>query len=419
MMVEENKPIIYKKIINTDIVIIGAGPSGLFTAINICQNKKVIIIEKQETAAKKLLIAGSGRCNITNKSSLNTFFNHYNDKKKFLQHQLKSFTNNDLIDFLKQNSMGIIVDKNEKVFPETEKSIDVLNILLNNLKSNNIKVNYKEDICRVDRVEDIFIVETENRVYKSKYLVIASGGKSYPTTGSTGDGYKYAKYFGHTIIKPKPALTPIKIQNYPFSNLAGVSIDDVKINLLRNNKVINSHSGDIGFTHSGVSGPGILDFSRYFESGDTLEINVIGINTVQFTNLFIESVKTNGKTNVKNLLKKFNLAESLIVEILKSINISQTEQIANINKESRANIAEAFCKFRFVIEKVGDFNVAMVTAGGISTDEIKPSSMESTLIPNLFFVGEVIDIDGDTGGYNLQFAFSSAHKAAKYISSKG
>ncbi len=410
--------IIKSDIIQSKVIIIGAGPSGLFTAINISKEKKVIIIEKQLSPAKKLLIAGSGRCNITNISNINSFFNHYNNKRKFLIHQLKSYTNIDLINFFKQNNLDIVVDKNGKVFPETENSRDVLEILLSNLKSKYTQIRFNENITKVDKKDNLFIIVTENCTYLSEYLIIASGGKSYPTTGSTGDGYNYAKYFGHTIIKPKPALTPVKILNYTFSNLAGLSFDNIKINLIRNNRVIKSHIGDIGFTHTGLSGPGILDFSRYFENGDTLSLNLLDIDIADFNNKFIEATRENGKINIKNFLKKMNLAESLITEILNELNINPAEQIANINKDSRAKIGDRFCNCKFIIEKVGDYNVAMVTAGGISTNEINPASMESSIISNLFFVGEVIDIDGDTGGYNLQFAFSSAYKAAKSISSR-
>ncbi len=398
-----------------DVIIIGAGPAGMFTAINLKDDFKTAIFEKNNSAGKKLLMAGSGRCNITHNGDIKDFFKHYGDNSNFLKPALNEFTNLDLMDFLKCGGIDIFVDKNDKVFPGSERSKDVLSYLLDKCDKHKIKFHYDEPVITVQKSGDLFLAAAEKAVYKCRYLVITTGGKSYPLSGSTGEGYEFAKSFGHSVIEPKPSLTPVTITDYKLAAISGVSLVQREIYLYRNNKKIRTHIGDIGFTHSGLSGPGILDFSRYFEPGDVLKINLINSNPEDVKEEFISVSKIDGSISVKKFFKAYEIPESLIDEVLLEVPIQANVKICKVDKESRNKMTGLFCGFPFEISRLGDFNIAMVTSGGVSLKEVSSKTMESRIISNLFFAGEVLDIDGDTGGYNLQAAFSTGFLAAKRI----
>jgi predicted Rossmann fold flavoprotein len=400
---------------SADILIIGAGPAGLFTAIN-SKDRKVIVLEKNTVPGKKLLISGTGRCNLTHDCKLNDFFDHYGENHRFLKTALHGFTNFELIRFFNAHGLETVVDKNGKVFPASQKASDVLQVLINVCNRNKIEIACNQQITRITKTETEFEVKTNSGVFNSRFLVIATGGMSYPTTGSTGDGYHFAKLLGHSIVPPKPSLSPVFIRDYAFASISGVSVQNKTVYLYRGDKKITEHSGDIGFTHKGLSGPGILDFSRHILSGDILKMNFIDLKADDFRNELIKDSEKEGKTAIQTYLKKYDLPRSLVLLILKSINLEPETRLAEITKISRNQLVAAFCEFPFTVEKVGGFNMAMVTAGGVSLEEVNPKTMESKLVPGLYFAGEVLDIDGDTGGYNLQAAFSMGYLAGKGMS---
>ncbi len=389
-----------------DVIIIGAGPAGLFTAIH-CKRSNVIVLEKNATPGRKLLISGTGRCNFTHDCKLSDFFAHYGENHRFLKTALHSFTNTDLIRFFEDHGLKTVVDKNGKVFPASQKAEDVLRVLLNVCNENKIKIDYNQQVTGVKKDGSGFELKTGSGIFSCKYLVITTGGMSYPSTGSVGDGYQFAKQLGHSIVPPKPSLSPVFIRDYGMVSISGVSVQNKTIYLYRGNKKKSEHCGDIGFTHKGLSGPGILDFSRQMLSGDILKVNFAGLKTDELRNEIIKSSATGGKTAIQTYLKKFEMSRSLVMLILKSIHVEPEIRLADISKVQRNQLVNAFCEFPFIIEKVGGFNTAMVTAGGVSLEEVNPGTMESKLVPGLYFAGEVLDIDGDTGGYNLQAAFST------------
>jgi predicted Rossmann fold flavoprotein len=398
-------------------IIIGGGPAGLFAGIFLRQGSG-LLLEKNLKPGKKLLIAGSGRCNITHTGPIREFFKHYGEHENFIKHSLKQYTNDSLLDFIRENGLKTIVDKNGKVFPASEDSRDVLEFLLNHCKENNTKLLTNQQVLSITVSEDGFITQTKEKQYFSKNLIIATGGKSYPGTGATGDGYAFATSLGHSLVPPKPALTPIFVKEFIYSDLAGVSFIEKPIYIYRKNKKVYEHTGDFGFTHKGISGPAILDSSRYMEPGDLLRINFAGVNTMQFTEQFLDQTARAGKTTVQSFLKNFDMPRSLIKGICEQIGIDADSQLASITKAFRLKLAEFTCEHPFPIEHIGGYNMAMVTAGGVSLDEISPKTMESKIVKNLYFAGEVLDIDGDTGGYNLQAAFSTAYTAAMAINKK-
>ncbi|MFA5973616.1 MAG: NAD(P)/FAD-dependent oxidoreductase [Lentimicrobiaceae bacterium] len=397
-----------------DVIIIGAGPAGLFTAIH-CKGHKVIVLEKNTTPGKKLLISGTGRCNLTHDCKLSDFFVHYGANHRFLKTALHSFTNTDLIRFFNDFGLKTVVDKNGKVFPASQKASDVLQVLINMCNKNKVEIVCNQQITGIEKTENGFEVKTNSGIFLGKFLVITTGGMSYPTTGSTGDGYHFAKLLGHSIVPPKPSLSPVFIRDYLMASIAGVSVQNKPVYLYRGDKKISEHNGDIGFTHKGLSGPGILDFSRHILSGDILKVNFIDIRTDDFRNELIKVSEKEGKTAIQTYLKKFDLPRSLVLLVLQSINMEPETRLAEITKVQRNQLVAAFCEYPFTVEKVGGFNTAMVTAGGVSLDEIHPKTMESKLVPGLYFAGEVLDIDGDTGGYNLQAAFSTGFLVGQKI----
>jgi predicted Rossmann fold flavoprotein len=401
-----------------DVIIIGAGPAGLITAIH-SKNQKVIVLEKNTSPGKKLLISGTGRCNLTHDCKLSEFFDHYDENHRFLKTALHSFTNSDLIRFFNDHGLETVVDKNGKVFPASQKAQDVLQVLLRVCMRNKVEIACNQQVVEVSKMQTGFEVKTNSDVFQSKYLVITTGGMSYPATGSTGDGYHFAKQLGHSVVPPKPSLSPVYIRDYSMASISGVSVQDKVINLYRANRKICENCGDVGFTHKGLSGPGILDFSRHILSNDVLKINFAGINPDEFRNSFILSTEKEGKTAIQTYLKKYELPRSLVLLILQSIKIEPETRLADITKANRNQLVAAVCEYPFTVEKVGGFNMAMVTAGGVSLNEVNPKTMESKLVPGLYFAGEVLDIDGDTGGYNLQAAFSMGFLVGKSVGERG
>jgi len=395
-----------------DIIIIGAGPAGLFAGASARRGLKALIVEKNSSAGRKLLMSGTGKCNITQGGAIDDFSGHYGSAYRFIAPALREFTNTDLVGYL--NECGLkTIERKGKVFPASENSRDVLELLLNECRSNRVEINYGEPVVKIEKDGGRFMIGTARGSYYCSKVLIATGGMSYPTTGSTGDGYRLAQSLGHTIETPKLALTPVYIENYGFASISGVSIADSKVALYRDSKPIGSNTGDIGFTHRGLSGPGILDLSRDIEVGDTLKVNLCGESPGDFREALNSTADAEGKTTIKRFLKSLAIPENLIRLVLAELNLGAATHLADINKAMRARLTELFCSYPFVVKKTGGFNTAMATKGGVSLREVSPKTMESRLVPGLFFAGEVLDIDGDTGGYNIQAAFSTGRMAAK------
>jgi len=406
-----------------DLIIAGAGPAGLFAAIQAAEdnkNKDILILEKNHSAGKKLLISGSGQCNLTHAGNIANFFNHYGDNFNFLLGPLYTFDNKMLMNFFKHRGIKFRKARGGKIFPASNKASDILDVLLKECNKKNIKIKYNEEVKKVNynNNSNKFEITTSNNYYSSKFFLLTTGGKSFPKTGSTGDGFEIAADLGHKIIEPRPALAPVIIKNYKFKMLSGISLRNKEISLFRDNNLLKSWSGDLLLTHRGLSGPGIINYSRYIRSGDIIKVKLLNYNKNELENNLIKKIEREGKLNLLNLLIKYPLAQRLIEKILEIAKIDGSINAAHLNKKERKEIIEHFSSLEFKVKKLAGFHQSMVTKGGIDLKEINPQNMESRIINNFFAAGEVLDIDGDTGGYNLQAAFSTAYLAGIEISER-
>lgn len=394
-----------------DLIVIGAGASGLLVASMVSENQKVLIIEKNEKPGKKLKITGKGRCNITNLRPINEFFDEVFSNNKFLFSSFYEFTNYDLLDYLKQKGLNTKTERGGRVFPFTDKSTDVINALYKKSKAD---FAFNENVLSVSK-ENYFNVETNKGKYNTKKLLIATGGLSYPMTGSTGDGYKFAESFGHTIISTRPALVGLNVDLNDDKELMGLSLRNVNVSLTSKKRQI-SEFGELLFTHYGLSGPTILILSSYAQKGDIISIDLKpALDNTKLDNRLLRDFDENINKSFKNSLDKL-LPKSMINYIVKRSGIDEDKKVNQITLDERKRLLELIKNLEFKVLSRRGYNEAVITDGGINVREINPKTMESNLVPGLYFAGEIIDVAANTGGYNLQIAFSTAYKAFKSIS---
>ena len=302
-----------------------------------------------------------------------------------------------------------------KIFPETQRARDVLEVLVDLCRARNVDIECGKAVASVAKSGDEFVVVAGEKTRRSHLLAIATGGRSYPATGSTGDGYTFARSLGHSIAEVGPALAPVRIKDYPFSNLAGISLPDSEVSIFRGRKV-KEHRGDVLFTHVGLSGPGILDFSRDIRPGDTLKISFVGTRKKEeIERWLLARSQEEGSRNLKTVLAELEIPARLVAEVLDILEIRDDLKCAQLTRGMRVDLADRLSGFPMIVEELGGFDSAMVTRGGVNLSEVNSKTMESKLVPGLYFVGEVLDVDGDTGGYNLQAAFSTGFLAARSI----
>ena len=412
------------------VLIIGGGPSGMIAAISSSQDKnnEVILFEKMNMLGKKLLITGKGRCNITSSIDIHEFIQNITGNGRFMYSAFENFTNDDIIKLLNKNGVKTKVERGNRVFPASDKSIDVRNALERELKTRNVKIklNTKVKSILADDNKAVGIeLEGGEKVYADK-IILATGGKSYPLTGSTGDGYIMAKKLGHTIITPKGSLVPLTSKDNDVKSLQGLSLRNVKIILkdIEKNKKIYEDFGEMLFTHFGVSGPTILSSSahllRYKNSEELMKNDKIklfidlkpALTNEQLDLRIRRDFDENKNKQFKNSLDKL-LPKKMIEVIIKRSKINEEKKVNEITKEERRNLVELLKNFEVNINGFRPIEEAIVTAGGINVKEIDPKTMESKLVRNLYFAGEIIDVDAYTGGFNLQIAYSTGYVAGK------
>jgi len=398
-----------------DVVVIGGGPAGLFTAICCGDVGRVVVLEKMGRCGRKLLMTGAGKCNLTQTGHIRDFLTCYGDGARFLRHALYSYDNEALLGFFKERGLGFVTRENGKVFPKSMKAEDVLAVLERECDKLGVAIETETSVVAVAKQDDAFEVRTDKGNFVSKRVVVATGGMSYPHTGSTGDGQVWAKELGHKIVPMKPALTPLKVKNYALADLSGQSCENLTFTHWRSGKKVGAYFGDVLFTHSGVSGPGILNPSRHMVSGDVLKLNFIGEDASVDREELMQRFSNGGNTLVKSIVRELTISKRFADNMLVLADIAENEQCAHLRKEQRNALIRLLTEYEMEIKELGGYHVAMATAGGVSTKEINPKTMESRKMNGLYFVGEVTDVDGDTGGYNLQATISMAHVCASAI----
>lgn len=393
-----------------DLIVIGAGPAGLFAAARTgASGGTVLLLEKKKKPGRKLLVSGSGQCNITHAGSITEFFTRYGKHGQFLKPALRAFTNVDLIAHVTEGGVPLTTEEGGKVFPASRKAQDVLDLLLAECRDAGVTMRCGEPVVAVEKTGDGFSVRTAADEYRSALLLIATGGSSYPATGSTGDGYPFAASLGHTIARTAPALTPVTIRDYPFADLAGISLQDVTVSLFRDGRKIGDQRGDLLFTHEGLSGPAILDLSRFIEPGDTLVIPILPeVMREEITAALVGG----GGARVRSVLSRYPVPERLLKRIIDLSEVPPETTCAHLTKAARTRLLRHLTACTLTVDALGGYGVAMVTRGGVALDEVDPKTMGSKCVDGLFFAGEVLDIDGDCGGFNIQAAFSTAALAA-------
>ena len=409
------------------VVVIGGGPAGMMAAITASQNgNQVTIVEKMQSLGRKLLITGKGRCNITSSLDIDDFIKNTPGNGMFLYSCYKQFTNQDIISFLKEQGLEVKEERGNRIFPVTNKSLDVLKCFTNKIKELNIEIKYNTSVKKIIVEENkVTGVKTNKEVLKADKVILTTGGKSYPLTGSTGDGYELAKELGHTVTKIKPSLVPLEIHDKNMcKQLQGLSLRNINIQIedIEKNKNIYDDFGEMLFTHFGVSGPTILSSSAHLVRYKDIEEKMIKrkiILTIDFKpalteekldNRILRDFEAQKNKQFKNSLDAL-LPQKLIPIIIGKSGISPNKKVNEVTKEERKKLVQMLKKFEIEIQKFRPIEEAIITSGGINIKEINPKTMESKIIKGLYFAGEIIDVDSYTGGFNLQIAYSTGYVA--------
>ncbi len=402
-----------------DTIIIGGGAAGLLAGVE-CKRlgQSFLIIERNPRAGKKILITGKGRCNVTTyNKDLDDLISKYQRNGKFLYGAFSRFSVEDTMRYFEKIlNIPLNVERGKRVFPKSNKSLEVVYALLNKVGENILpntsvlKFNTKGN--------SITSVSTYKGDFQAKRYILATGGKSYPITGSNGDGYTLAKDVGHTVVEPKPALVPIICEERWVKELAGLSLKYVTITAYQNEKKVVSGFGEALFTHEGLSGPIVIDMSRAV--GDALEKGNVSLSIDFKPAIPKEELDKRLQTDLKGLAKKSlrtflkgYLPSSLIPTFIELSNIPSYTQSCDITKEQREKLLTLLKDFKLTVKEIGTWEKAIVTSGGVSIKEIDPKTMKSKIVNNLYFAGEIIDVYGPTGGYNLQICWSTGILAAR------
>ena len=398
------------------VIVVGAGPAGIMASLSDSKNNEVTLIERNNEIGKKLRLTGGGRCNITNNRDIEEFFDKIVTNKKFLYSALYTFSNTTLLEYFSNNSLEYKVEYDQKVFTKSDKADEVIEIFKRDLMKNDVKVLYNtkvNDFIIEDETIKGIITEEGKKIYADS-VIVTTGGKSYPTTGSDGSMYDILQKYGHTINPLYPALIPLVTKEGFIKNLQGVSMKEVIISTTIKKKKVQ-RQGDMIFTHFGISGPGVLKFSSYINKilkEKEVEIKLDFLPETSKDELS-KIIRSNSNKSLLNNLKAY-LPQNFVKEILNILNLSEVK-ISELKKEDELKLIEYIKEMPLTVEDTITIKAAMVTSGGISVKEINASTMESKKIKNLFFAGEVIDIDAETGGYNLQMAFSTGYLAGSSI----
>lgn len=400
------------------IGIIGAGASGLYAAVNLKnKNNEVTILEKNSEIGKKILMTGNGRCNITNGKYYDEFLENIVTNKKFIYSAFNLHDNYASMEFFENNGLELVREDDDRIFPKSERSKGVISIFEKLVFEKNIKLVTGAEVLKVKK-NDKFLVSTAKKDYQFDYLIIATGGLSYPNTGSTGDGYNFARDFGHSITKLRPSLVPIFFKDNDLKTIKALSFESIGMKLIGDSRSI-ADVGPVLITKNFITGPSVLKISSVAinENIKELELDFVGKDFDEMDTEILELLNENPKKDVVNILKEY-IAEALCPIILSRSRVALSKKASELTRKERHSIIENIINFKLTFDRFGGFNTAVITKGGVDVDEINPKTMESKKVSGLYFIGEILDIDGLTGGYNLQLAFTSAYAAANAIKEK-
>lgn len=404
------------------VIVVGGGAAGMFAAIFAAYNgNEVHLFEKNEKLGKKLYITGKGRCNITNAGDMDTLFASVTTNSKFLYSSFYGYTNQDTIDFFERLGVKTKIERGNRVFPTSDHSSDVIAGLTRELNKLGVRIHLYTEVKEVvgkDKFEYI-ILGNGNKV-DGDACIIATGGLSYKTTGSTGDGYRFAREVGHHVTETLPSLVPLEIKEWYAKELQGLSLKNVRATIYNDKKKLYDDFGEMLFTHYGVSGPLMLSASSYV--GKVLQSKELkltidlkpALSEEQLDQRVLRDFDENMNKQFKNAIGKL-FPSKLIPIMLELSGIDPDKKVNLISKEERQKFIELIKNFSMTIKGLRDFNEAIITKGGVEVKEINPSTMESKLVNGLYFVGEVLDLDALTGGFNLQIAWSTAYMAGSSI----
>jgi len=409
-----------------DIIIIGAGASGLFAASNIKldKNQSGLILDKAKSPGLKLLMAGSGQCNVTHSGDIREFVTHYGPSGKKIRSIIYNFNNEMLAKWFSDRGLRLITREDGKVFPETMSSRSVLDLFLKLSRANGFELCSSHDGTDIRVAEHISITAqtpSGRQTFTAKKVIVATGGCSYPTTGSDGAIFDVLSDIGLEVTPRHPALVPLHVENYPYTELSGTSVKKALVTIYEGRqKTKNAPSmyGDVLMTHRDFSGPGIIDMSRYARNGHTLEINWFPEKNPDTILQELNALKKGSKKQLISVLAEYfpALTQAHLRWLCHRAETDPARRLADVNSDTLKTLIKLITSDTFTISGTSGFRTAMATAGGVSLSQISASTMECKKIPGLFILGEALDVDGDTGGYNLQFAFSSAMRAADHIS---
>lgn len=406
-----------------DIIVIGGGPAGMMAAISAAQSgKKVVLVEKNPKLGVKLLLTGGGRCNLTHIEEKRSFCSRFGKDGDFLLSPFSVFGVKETMEFFEKNGVELMT-QGDKVYPASEKAKDVLSVLISSMKKNKVNILLSSTVQEIKKEEKriVSVVLSNGKELMADKYIICTGGKSYPVTGSTGEGFFWAKRLGHSVNDLKPALTPVETKEEWTKTLQGISLEGVSVSLVQNGKTVKEEKGEILFTHFGLSGPLILNISRTI--GDLMAKGRVKIVIDLLPGIIEESdkylQKILGKNRNKHVLKCLSdfFPEKLSSFIMNFSGVSLEKKPNYLTKEERERMVRFMKNIEFSAVGLLGFDRAMATHGGISLKEIDSKTMRSKLIDNLYFAGEAIDLDGPSGGYNLQLCWTTGYVAGQNAAS--
>lgn len=404
------------------VLIVGGGAAGMFAAVHAAgRGHRVQVLEKNDRLGRKLFITGKGRCNLTNACDTEELFDAVLSNSRFLYSSFYGCTNQDVMCFFEELGLKLKIERGNRVFPASDHSSDVIRTLTEELRRQKVTVHLNSEVKEIAPERSGFVVRTvDGQEFSGDSCIITTGGLSYPSTGSTGDGYRWAKTLGHRVSGLSPGLVPLEAKESWIPDLQGLSLKNVTAIVWMGSKKLYEEFGEMLFTHYGVSGPIILSASsrigdRLKKENLTLSIDLKpALSEKQLDQRVLRDFEENKNRQFKNALGKMFPAK-LIPVMVKLSGIAPEKQVNAISKEERRSFVRLVKDFRLTLTGLRDYNEAIITRGGVSVKEIDPGTMESKKVPNLYFAGEVLDLDAVTGGFNLQIAWSTAYMAAQAV----